>query len=104
MRKKIVSLVLALSLVLPMIVGLTHAVHEHDQQVCLAETESHIHSQGIDCDHQHYFNPGGVFEHGAPDKKLISKVEPLSSWGETSRKSIHFVSHLSLRGPPSINV
>jgi hypothetical protein len=104
MRKTIASLILAFSLVLPMVVGLTHALHEHDQVVCMAENESHIHSEGVDCDHQHYFNPGGVVEQEAAVEKLISVVEPISSWGNPCAKSSNLEFNLSLRGPPAINV
>ncbi len=87
-----------------MLVGFTHALHEHDQQVCMAQSESHIHSKGIDCDHEHYFNPGGVVDQAIPNEKLISVVKPIAIWGATCSKSINFVSNLSLRGPPKVNV
>ena len=104
LRKRIASLILAVSLVLPMLVGFSHALHEHDQVVCLAENESHIHSQGVDCDHQHYFNPGGIVVQEAAVEKLISVVDPIASWGNPCAKSNNLVSNLSLRGPPTINV
>lgn len=104
LRKTIASLILAFTLVLPMVVGLTHALHEHDQVICLAENESHIHSQGVDCDHEHYFNPGGVVEQDAPDEKHIPAADSISSWGVPSAKYNNLSSYLTLRGPPMINV
>ena len=104
LRKRIASLILAISLVFPMIVGFTHALHEHDQVVCLAENESHIHSQDVDCDHQHYFNPGGFVEQEADVEKPISLVDPIASWGNPCTKTSNLVSNLFLRGPPMINV
>jgi hypothetical protein len=104
LRAQIASLILAFSLVLPMVVGLTHALHEHDQVICLAENESHIHSQGVDCDHEHYFNPGGVVEQVAPSENLIPGVAPIASWGDPCEKLNNLVPSLSLRGPPMINV
>lgn len=104
LSKQISSLILAFSLVFPMIVGLTHALHKHDQVVCMAENESHFHSQGVDCDHQHYFNPGGVVEQYSAVEKLIPLVDPIASWGDPSSKSSNLTANLSLRGPPMINV
>ena len=104
LSKQISSLILAFSLVFPMVVGLTHALHKHDQVVCMAENESHFHSQGVDCDHQHYFNPGGVVDQDSTVEKLISIVDPISTWGDPCSKSSNFASNLSLRGPPMINV
>ena len=104
LRKQISSLILAFSLVLPMVVGLTHALHEHDQVVCMAENESHFHGQDVDCDHLHYFNPGGVAEQDSTVEKLTSVVDPITNWGNTCPKSSNLIANLSLRGPPMINV
>jgi len=104
LREQIGSLIFAFSLMLPMVVGLTHALHEHDQVFCLAENESHIHSQGVDCDHEDYFNPGVELEQAAPGEKLIPGVDPIASWGDPCEKSNNLVLSLSLRGPPMINV
>lgn len=104
LRKQIASLILAFSLVLPMAVGLSHAMHEHDQVVCLAENESHIHGQDIDCDHEHYFNPGAVVAHETTLEKPVSLVDPLQNWGDPCAKTSNYLANLSLRGPPMINV
>ena len=104
LRGQFASLIMGLSLVFPMIIGFTHALHEHDQVVCQAENESHIHSQGVDCDNQHYFNPGGVVENDTAIEKLISVVEPIASWGNPCARSSNLGYNLSLRGPPMINV
>ena len=104
LRERIFSLILAFGFVFPMIIGFTHALHEHDQQVCLAQNESHIHSKGIDCDHEHYFNPGGVIDQTLASEKLISVVMPIAIWGSTCPKANNFISNLTLRGPPMINV
>lgn len=104
LRKQIASLILVFSLVLPMVVGLSHAMHEHELVVCLAENESHIHSQDIDCDHQHYFNPGGVVEQEITDEKPFSLVDAVKTWGDPCAKTSNYSANLSLRGPPMINV
>jgi hypothetical protein len=104
MCKTIASLILAFSLVFPMVFGLTHALHDHDQVVCMAEGESHFHSQGFDCDREHYFNPGGIVEQLSPGEKLISGVDPTASWGDPCEKFNTLESSLSQRGPPVINV
>lgn len=104
LRKQIASLILTFGLVFPMLVGFIHALHDHDQIVCLAENESHIHRQGMDCNHLHYFNPGGVLENEAAFEKLISAIDPIASWGNPCAKSKNLVSNLTLRGPPMIHV
>ena len=104
MRKTIESLILSCTLEITMVVGFTHALHEHDQVVCLAENESHIHSQGVDCEHEHYFNPGGVVEQVAPDEKHIPGADPIASCGVPSTKYNNLLSYQTLRGPPMINV
>lgn len=104
MRKTIASLILAFSMMVPMVVSLTHALHEHDQVVCLAQSESHIHSQGVDCDHEHYFNHGGLAKQVEPSEKHIPRADPIASWGVPSSKYNNLLSHQALRGPPMINV
>ncbi|WKK64816.1 hypothetical protein [Lutimonas zeaxanthinifaciens] len=56
MLRKILSILLVTVLLFPLGMSLIHAVHEHENQICLAESESHIHKESIDCDHLHYFS------------------------------------------------
>ncbi len=56
MNKRIVSLILLLSLMLPMSIGMAHAFHDHDNTICSALGEKHIHKETIDCDQLHYFS------------------------------------------------
>ncbi len=45
-----------MSLVLPMSIGLAHAFHQHENERCLAQNESHFHAETTDCDQLHYFS------------------------------------------------
>lgn len=56
MRRKIASYLLVATLLFPLGLSLIHAVHEHENQICLAETESHIHTETNDCETLHYFS------------------------------------------------
>ena len=55
-KKIFVSLLLMLTLGLPMSISLVHAFHQHENNLCLAENESHIHTDQTDCDQLHYFS------------------------------------------------
>lgn len=44
------------SLILPLGIGFVHAFHEHDENICQAKDESHIHSERSDCNDLHYFS------------------------------------------------
>jgi hypothetical protein len=103
-RKQVVSLILAFSLLLPMAVGLSHALHEHDNKVCLAENESHIHSQGVSCEHMHYFNPAGTFDPIDISPLLLFDPIDSRSFEELGKKRNSHFNTFELRGPPSINV
>lgn len=103
-RIRLYAFILAMGLVFPMLKGLAHAVHEHDSKVCLAQNESHVHSQPTDCDHEHYFNPGGTFN-------SIDSPEPIEFFfidspisGQVCKKQSHPNITLKLRGPPVIHV
>lgn len=95
---------MALALVFPMAVGLIHAMHEHDRLACMAKNESHIHRKNLDCDHEHYFIPGGTFDYSDPTSNLVFEYFAPDTFGNTSGKSSTLIANLSLRGPPSINV
>ena len=56
MRRKIASYVLVASLLFPLGLSLVHALHEHENEICLVESESHIHKETIDCDALHFLS------------------------------------------------
>ena len=55
-RKILLSWVLLVSLILPMGIGVVHAFHQHESELCQAKNESHYHSEKNDCDQLHYFS------------------------------------------------
>lgn len=53
---------LALALLLPMGFSLHHALVQHENQICQAEGEQHLHEYHLSCDHDHYFNTSQALE------------------------------------------
>lgn len=47
---KVVTLILAIILLIPSAVKLSHAFSHHSHEVCKGEVESHIHKVNLDCD------------------------------------------------------
>lgn len=43
-------------MILPLGIGLVHALHEHEDNTCRAINESHFHSEKTDCNNLHYFS------------------------------------------------
>lgn len=37
-------------------IGVVHAFHQHESELCQAKNESHYHSEKNDCDQLHYFS------------------------------------------------
>lgn len=93
-----------LTLILPMGIGLAHAFHQHENIICLAENESHFHSEETNCDQLHYFsqtvNGGDFVETKIPVNELFVEKEYFSEF-----TLIHFFSKADPdRGPPIITV
>ena len=104
LRIRFVSLMLALTLVAPMAVGLVHALHEHENAVCVAENESHVHKQGIDCDHKHFFSPGYIFIPSFVRDAHITYHSTSDALMPPSGASVSDPLVHQLRGPPVVNV
>ena len=104
MKQKCISLILTLSLLLPMGIALSHSFHDHDTIRCHIKTESHIHSEKSGCDQLHFFNHTLNFN-GLKEMQfnpIICLDKP------PFRLSDQFASTFLLtesdRGPPFINV
>ncbi len=89
--------------ILPAILGLFHAVHEHQNQHCFAKNEQHIHAQKESCAAFHILQ-NISFEKAQYDFELI-RFEPIKqlilfscSFSEQLRAYLY-----PLRGPPVIN-
>ena len=104
LRIRLYAFVLAVGMVFPMLRGLSHALHEHDNKVCLAENETHIHTQGVSCDHMHYFNPAGTFDPIDISPLLLFDPIDSRSFEELGKKRNSHFNTFELRGPPPINV
>lgn len=52
-------------------IGLAHAFHKHDNSICMAMDEQHIHQEKTDCDQLHYFSQTLNHEIG-PDDSIVN--------------------------------
>jgi len=101
---RFLALILTFSLVLPMALSLTHALHHHEIQICMAEGESHIHDEGIDCDQQHFFSHVGDSSHFDYENRSNILVDEIQAIGTENSSFSYRLNTISLRGPPMINV
>jgi len=104
MKQKCISLILTLSLLLPMGIALSHSFHDHDTIRCHAKTESHIHTEKSRCDQLHFFNHTLNFK-GHEEMQFNPEI----CFGKTPfRLPALIASTFPLteldRGPPIINV
>ena len=93
-----------LSLLLPMGIGLSHSFHDHDNMLCHAKSEYHIHADEPTCDQLHYINHNlsydGVQEFDLNPENWFDKTA-------TSHPPLLVTTDLIIesgRGPPVINV
>lgn len=101
---RFLAFILTFSLVLPMAMSLTHALHHHEIQICMAEGESHIHAEGIDCEQQHFFSHLGdtsLVDYQDPYNCLFQGIQVMA---KELRPDSNRTDTISLRGPPMINV
>lgn len=97
---RIVTLILAFVLVLPSAVKFTHALSQHEHDVCLEKHQTHFHNVDLDCE---FFKFKIQTQHSAinVDYELFSVVDNHN----ISVSNYTFISdyqrlHFSLRGPP----
>ena len=104
MKKQFVSILMILSLILPMGIGIAHAFHQHENNLCLAENESHIHAEKTNCDQLHYFSQtlsaGEIGYHQFPFNEIINQ-NPFNSEFDLAHS---FPKSDPDRGPPFITV
>ena len=99
---KILSFTLALALLLPGAIKLSHAFNHYKHEVCLGEKTTHFHKTDVNCKFYDFkltknymlseFN-FNASEANTPSLKIVSQYLFLSTY-----QNLHF----SLRGPPSI--
>ena len=100
----LLSWVLLICLILPMGIGLAHAFHQHESNLCLALDESHIHAEKTNCEQLHYFSQtlhdGGIVVFDIATPRLFGQNEYYTSF--TLIQS--FSKADPDRGPPAITV
>lgn len=104
MTKRLLSLLLLLSLMLPMGIGLAHAFHSHDSNLCSVVDENHIHQEKTECDQLHYFSQ--TITHSIVEKLPTIKVYWSTIEQGISPPLIIINSEQTDpdRGPPTFNV
>ena len=104
MKQKCISLILTLSLLLPMGIALSHSFHDHDTIRCHIKTESHIHSEKSGCDQLHFLNHSLSYdwvEEIQFNPQILFHKTPFALLG----KMVSNLLRTELdRGPPFINV
>jgi hypothetical protein len=104
MKQKCISLILTLSLLLPMGIALSHSFHDHDTISCHAKTESHIHAEKSACDQLHFFNHTLNFN-GPEEMQFNPEIYfNKASFGLSGQMTSTFCLTELDRGPPFINV
>lgn len=101
--KKITSFLLITSILLPLVVGFTHVLHNHEHNVCKSKTVKHVHSKKSNCSNFHYFSDIQYKD----ALKNIDIDEPGYFKSTTIRlNSLFFITSIFSnfqRGPPSVN-
>lgn len=101
---KCLTLILALTLLLPSAVKLSHIFEHHQHEVCYGEANAHFHSLDIDCEF-YKFKLNIPFT--IPENFVVFiDYTPINVF---STKEYTFLSeyqrlHFTLRGPPGINL
>lgn len=51
---KIIPLLISAGILLPILTGFVHALHQHDHKICNSKVDQHVHSDQDDCTDLHY--------------------------------------------------
>jgi len=99
---KLLTIILAITLLIPGVVKLKHIFNHHSHKVCLGEKTTHIHKVDLDCDfHKFNLNHSTTFA-GFNLTFFISEELPLKIILQYHFLSKYQRLHYSLRGPPSL--
>ena len=97
---RIATVFIVVCLVLPTVVKFSHAFNHHEHEVCLGESQSHLHEIDTDCN----FYKFNVNHQTTLISFNFSPIE-INSYQEVIASKYLFLStfqklHFSLRGPP----
>ena len=89
---------------LPIGIGAVHAFHQHENDLCIAQDESHFHSEKTNCDQLHYFSQ--TLSDGELNVKEISfnEIFVYNQFNSEFELLHSFSKSYPTRGPPVINV
>ncbi len=102
--RKITSFILILSIILPLIIGFTHVLDDHEHDICKAKTETHIHSKKSNCSSLHYFTH---FQYKSGLNYLEIHGAEYFQGPSIQLNFLFYFTYISSnfeRGPPSFNV
>lgn len=103
-KKIFIALLFMLTLILPMSISVVHAFHQHENNLCLAENESHIHSETSDCDQLHYFSQTIDFGESKASEISCEKILIQNQFYSEFELIRSFSKADPDRGPPVITV
>ncbi len=104
MKKQFASILMILSLLLPMGIGMAHAFHQHEDNLCIAKNESHFHADKTKCDQLHYFSQTLTFVETGHHINPLSGVTNQNAFTSEFDLAYSFMKSDPVRGPPVITV
>jgi len=96
----IISLLLVAAILSPAIIMLSHALYEHEEQVCEEIGTVHVHEVEIDCDFQKFKLSPQHYPNFAKTIKVHPKMIREKGFNYYSFLSKYQKLHFTLRGPP----
>lgn len=94
------ALFLAVAILAPTIVKLSHALYEHQEQVCEVIGSVHVHEVEIDCDFQKFQLSPQLYSVFAETIKVYPNFIKENDFNYYSFLSKYQKLHFTLRGPP----
>jgi len=87
-----------------MSISVVHAFHKHESNLCIAENETHYHSEITNCDQLHYFSQTVDSSEASFKEISFEIVLVLNDFHTEFNLTRSFSEDYSNRGPPVINV
>ena len=96
----ILALFLVVAILSPAIVKLSHALYEHEEQLCHEIGSVHVHEVELDCDFQKFNLAPQYYPHFVKAIKVHAKITRKKDFNYYSFLSKYQKLHFTLRGPP----
>jgi hypothetical protein len=101
---KIVTLLLAFTLLVPSVVKFSHVFTHHQHEICNGEYQTHLHKTDIDCNFYKFkLNTPFTLDDVVYEFTMVDNNHLVSSSVYSFLSDFQRL-HFSLRGPPQINL